>query len=57
MHGYTLEVAKALCDRILENGSKSHIFISIVYIYHCRMKSCIFHGITWNSMLKLLKEI
>ena len=44
------------CDWILENGSKSHIFI-----YHCNMKSIafpiIFHSSTTrNSMLKLLKE-
>ena len=46
------------CDWILENGSKSHIFISVYY--HCNMKSItfpiIFHSTTRNSMLKLLKE-
>ena len=43
-----------ICDRILENGSKSHIFI---YYYNMNgiTFSTLFHIITWNLMLKLSK--
>ena len=43
-----------ICDRILENGSKSHIFIT-VYLSLQHEKYCIPNNISWNSMLKLLQ--
>ena len=55
-HSQVNSYSDTICDQILENSSKSHIFIS--YIYHCYTNNItylkIFHNITWNSMLKLL---
>ena len=53
------QLERIKCDRISENGSKSHIFCSLYYIYYCNMNSItfstLFHIITWNLMLKLSK--